>query len=42
MFLQKKKVSALGFGTWVCGIWVGEEHLLMKKVKTQSWRAASY
>ena len=44
MFLQKKKKCiSSGVATLLTcsGIWVGEEHLLVNKVKTQSLQAAS-
>ena len=37
IFLENRGASLL---TWSC-IWVREEHLLVKKVKTQSLQAAS-
>ena len=46
MFLQKKKKkksisSGVAALSTFRGIWVGEEQLLVKKVKTQSLQAAS-
>ena len=42
MFLQKKSISSGAAELSTCsGIWEGEEHLLVNKVKTQSLRAAS-
>ena len=38
----KKCISSVAAAVSTCsGIWVGEEHLLVNKVKTQSLRAAS-
>ena len=45
MFLQTEKKKIINSGVVALstcrGIWVGEEHLLVNKVKTQSLRAAS-